>query len=90
MYIDPNFVSDTTKVLKAIGLEKEYRDLYRTSHGGIVLEKKQTKEEIEIPYELIELVIKKYRGFEQKILLDQIKNLILKSAAPTTHRTRPS
>ncbi|MBN8554470.1 MAG: hypothetical protein J0L93_03410 [Deltaproteobacteria bacterium] len=73
--LDPNFESYPFKILKSLGLEKEYRDKYKTSEGMLVLEKISSKDEIEVPFELVEL-IQKHRGYMQLAALEEFKKLI--------------
>jgi hypothetical protein len=80
MLLDPNFESYPVKILKALGLEKDFRDKYRSADGILVMEKIATKEEIEVPFEFIE-IIRNNRGYMQLAALEEFKRILLSAKA---------
>lgn len=68
--------SYTTKVLKALQLDKEFRDQYKTSWGDQIIEHIPSKKAFIVPGGWIPL-IKKHRGPMQAAAMMEFKKLVL-------------
>ncbi len=72
---NPFFVSNTTRVLKEIELEKSYQALYKTDYGGVVLKSLDSGRIFEIPETKIHQ-IRENDGIARWVLLQDLKKLI--------------
>ncbi len=71
--------SYTTKVLRKLNLDKEFRDQYKTSHGEQIIEHIPTKKAFVIPGYWIPL-IQKHRGIMQLAAMEEFKKVVLNHA----------